>query len=280
MAAALGIDPARVLDLSASLNPLAPDVAAVAGRHLGTLRCYPDPAAATAALADAMGVDRQCLLLTNGGSEAITLVAGELGGHVDEPEFSLHPREGGPRWRSNPHNPTGRLAPADERADVWDEAFYPLATGSWTRGDPGSVVVGSLTKLFACPGLRLGYVVAPPELLDRLRRRQPAWAVSTLAVAALPDLLETADLTGWSVGIAELRSDLVALLDTHGLAPLASEAPFVLCRQARGLRSRLAPHGVVVRDASSFGLPHHARVAVPDRAGLARLQDALERSAP
>ena len=53
---------------------------------------------------------------------------------------------------------------SDAVAAVWDEAFYPLATGTWTRADTGTVVVGSLTKVFACPGLRAGYVVAPESL--------------------------------------------------------------------------------------------------------------------
>src|SRR5215469_17794324 len=94
------------------------------------------------------------LLLTNGGAEAIVLAGAELGGSVIEPDFALYPRDGGRRWRSNPHNPTGLLAGPEVAAEVWDEAFYPLATGQWTRGDPGQVVVGSLTKLLACPGLR------------------------------------------------------------------------------------------------------------------------------
>ena len=140
-------------------------------------------------------------MLTNGGAEAIALVAAEIGGRVDEPEFGLHPRRGGPRWRSNPHSPSGLLARPDERADVWDEAFFPLATGRWTRGD-GAVVVGSLTKLLACPGLRLGYVLADPALVARCRARQPAWSVGGLAAAALPELLEAADLPGWCAGLA------------------------------------------------------------------------------
>ena len=135
LAAALGVDPAAVLDLSASLNPLAPDPGEVVGKHLDALRRYPDPSRATAALAEAMGVDPDRLLLTNGGAEAIALVAAELGGRVDEPDFALYPRTGGPLWRSNPHNPSGRLAQG--HADVWDEAFYPLATGRWTSGDAG-----------------------------------------------------------------------------------------------------------------------------------------------
>lgn len=268
VSAALGID---VLDLSVSLNPVAPDVRAVVARHLDAVGSYPDPARATTALAEAMNVDRDRLLLTNGGAEAIALVAAELGGRVAEPEFALLPRTAtGPRWRSNPHNPTGLLA-AHEQAGVWDEAFFPLATGTWTRGDVGCVVVGSLTKVFACPGLRLGYVVA--DDVDRVARRQPEWSVNGFASAALPDLLDGADLRGWHKQIADLRGDLANLLGPF--RPLASDAPWVLCSDAAGLRERLAPLGVLVRDCTNFGLPHHVRVGVPDEAGLERLEDAL-----
>ena len=286
VAAALGLEPGAVLDLSASLNPLAPPAGEVVARHLDEVGRYPDTTRATAALAEAMGVERQQLLLTNGGAEAIALVAAEAGsGWVDEPDFGLYRRHlpvvrpGAARWRSNPHNPTGRLAGADEQAGVWDEAFFPLATGTWTRGDVdrGSVVVGSLTKLFACPGLRLGYVLAADDaLMARLARRQPRWSVGGPAAAALPDLLARADLPAWAAAVSALRRRLSDLLDVHRLRPQPSDANFVLATNAQGLRSRLAAHGVVVRDCASFGLAGCARLAVPDEAGLARLAAALD----
>ncbi len=271
VAAALGHD---VLDLSLSLNPCAPDVTRVLARHLEAAHSYPDVADATRALADAIGTSPDRVLLTNGGSEAIALVTSELGGTVDaEPEFSLLPRSGGGgvRWRSNPNNPTGRLAPADARADVWDEAFYSLATGEWTRADEGAIAVGSLTKLFACPGLRLGYVVA--DDVDRFALRQPEWAVNGLASAVVPELLDDTDLEGWAKKIADLRADLMRVLQPFD--PQPSDANWVLCANASGLRGRLAPLGVLVRDCSSFGLADHVRVAVPDDAGLERLEEAL-----
>jgi len=273
VARALGLDPDTVLDLSQSLNPLAPDPVPVVARHLGALRAYPDPADATAVLAGAVGVDPGHLLLTNGGAEAIALVAAELGGRVVEPEFGLHPRRGGALWRSNPHSPSGLLAATDEIADVWDEAFFPLATGKWTRGD-GRAVVGSLTKLLACPGLRLGYVLGEPDLVARCRARQPQWAVSGVAAAALPDLLETVDLPGWSAGVARLRRALTDLLTSFGLGVRPSDANWVLVDRG-DLREALAPHAVVVRDCSSFGLPGVTRIAVPSAQGLERLADAL-----
>lgn len=276
IARALGIDPAEVIDLSQSLNPFAPDVAALVAQHLDAVGRYPDRTVATAALAEAMGVDAARLVLTNGGSEAIALVAGALGGRVlAEPEFSLHPRsDAGPVWRSNPNNPSGLLAGPGDTADVWDEAFFPLATGRWTRGDAGAAVVGSLTKLFACPGLRLGYVLADDAA--RLSRAQPAWPVNALALAVLPDLLEAADLPGWHRRIGEQRRALIDLLADHGLVARPSDAPWVLV-DAPGLRERLAPRGVVARDCTSFGLPGVARIAVPDDRSLDRLADALTR---
>jgi len=289
VAAALGLDPAEVLDLSASLNPVAPDPAPVIARHLDALGRYPDPAGATAALAETMGVDVRCLVLTNGGSEAIALVAAEVGrGWVEEPDFALYRRHlaviepGAPAWRSDPHNPTGRLAPPGAEAAVWDEAFYPLATGRWTSGRAatGALVLGSLTKVLACPGLRIGFVLAPDAALaERVAARQPRWAVNGLAVAALADLLAAADLTRWHREVVRLRKELVGVLERHGLVPRPSDANYVLVPEARGLRERLAPLGVVVRDCASFGLDGAARVAVPDDAGIARLDDALGRTA-
>lgn len=269
VARALGWPVDDVLDLSLSLNPCAPDIAALAGRHVDSLRHYPDPEAATRLLADAIGVDPSRLVLTNGGAEAITLVRDRFGGTVaSEPEFSLHPRDGsGPVWRSDPHNPSGHLAHDDESADIWDEAFYPLTTGRWTAGRSCLATVGSLTKVFACPGLRLGYLIA-----DDITA--PPWSVNNLALAVLPELLATAELEKWARLIGELRRQLVELLAEHDLHALPSDANWVLL-EADGLRDRLARKGVVVRDCTSFGLPQHVRIAVPDERGLDRLSRAL-----
>jgi histidinol-phosphate/aromatic aminotransferase/cobyric acid decarboxylase-like protein len=276
VARALGIDPAQMLDLSQSLNPVAPDPRPVILAHLDSVSRYPDPDVAHEALAAAMAVDGDWLLLTNGGAEAIALVADQLGGSVNEPEFSLHPRGTGPLWRSNPHSPTGLLASAGEHAVVWDEAFYPLATGHWSRGDADVVVVGSLTKLLACPGLRVGYVLADPSLIERCQRHQPAWSLNGLAAASLPDLLATLDLARDCLAVRELRGQLREMLERHGLRVRPSDANWVLVEQA-GLREVLASEGIVVRDCASFGLAGLTRIAVPNEAGLARLEHALDK---
>jgi histidinol-phosphate/aromatic aminotransferase/cobyric acid decarboxylase-like protein len=273
VARALGVDPSTLLDLSQSLNPAAPDPRPVLAAHLDALARYPDPTVAHRALARRMKVDPDRLLLTNGGAEAITLVGALIGGSVDEPEFSLHPRGEGPRWRSNPHSPSGLLAQPKEEAAVWDEAFYALATGEWTRGDD-AIVVGSLTKVLACPGLRIGYVLAAPSFVERCRALQPEWSLNGLAAAALPDLLAELDLAESVRRIRVLREQLRAMLEEQGIAARPSDANWLLVDYPR-LRELLAPSGVLVRDCASFGLEGVTRIAVPDDAGCQRLADAL-----
>jgi histidinol-phosphate/aromatic aminotransferase/cobyric acid decarboxylase-like protein len=292
VAAALGIEPSEILDLSASFNPDAPDLAALAKSQLDSLSRYPDRTAATVAMAAVLGTTADSVLLTNGGAEAIALVAGDLArAAVAEPEFSLYARHlteavdpaedpTAPQIRSNPNNPTGRLAAPEDTAAVWDEAFYPLATGAWSRGDVAAgraaVTIGSLTKVFACPGLRVGYVQAGPAVIARLAARQPRWALNGLAAALVPELLARADLAAWAAATARRRAALEAAIP--GVEP--SDANFALVRVEDGAaaaRSRLARQGVLVRDCTSFGLPGHIRIAVPDEAGLASLVAAWER---
>jgi histidinol-phosphate/aromatic aminotransferase/cobyric acid decarboxylase-like protein len=275
VAAELGLDPAAIIDLSASLNPFAPDTARIVKRvldeHPETVTTYPDPTHATDALAFTIDVDPDRLVLTNGGAEAIALVAQlERAGSIVEPEFSLYRRhlsdvgDDKPRWRSNPSNPLGRLAASGDDARVWDEAFFPLATGTWSRGDVESWRLGSLTKLWSCPGLRFGYVIAPTtSAADELRDRQPRWSVNGLALAAVPELLALTDLRGWHASIEALRTEFSAALVNMGYDVRDTDASWILVHHHSNLRSQLASFGVVVRDCTSFDLHGVYRVALP-----------------
>ena len=278
----LGISPDDVTDLSASLNPEAPDVGSIVRVHATTITHYPDPGRASAILAEALGVDARRVVLTNGGAEAIALVAAlEPVGWVEPPEFMLYARHlaqlepDAPRWRSNPGNPRGLLADPDETARVWDEAFWQLATGTWTRGDDSSWRLGSLTKLWACPGLRIGYAIAPDDqAAAALRAVQPRWAVNSLALAVVEELAGKSDLALWAAAVRRRREELAALLRQYGLVVHDTDACWVLVESA-GLRERLLPHGVVVRDCTSFAMADTVRIAVPDDRGFERLESAL-----
>jgi histidinol-phosphate/aromatic aminotransferase/cobyric acid decarboxylase-like protein len=119
-------------------------------------------------------------------------------------------------------------------------------------------------------------VHADPAVIARLADRQPRWSLNGLAAALVPELLARADLGAWAAATARRRTALATALP--GVEP--SDANFVLVRVEEGAavaRAHLARQGVLVRDCTSFGLPGHVRIAVPDEAGLARLVAAWER---
>lgn len=97
----------------------------------------------------------------------------------------------------NPTNPTSVLHPAGTlrrlarpgRVLLVDEAFMDAIPGepeSLANADlPGLIVLRSLTKTWALPGLRAGYALAHPDLLARLTTHRPQWPVGTLALEAV-----------------------------------------------------------------------------------------------
>jgi len=214
-----------LLDLAVNVRAGGPPpwLREVLAASLDRLGAYPDPRAATAAVAARHGRDPGQVLLTAGAAEAFVLLARVLRPAYalvvhpgfTEPEAALraaghrvHRHLLAPPWVlgdvpeqadlvvvGNPTNPTGVLHPGlarlcrPGRTVVVDEAFMdavPGEPGSLAgRADlPGLVVVRSLTKTWSLAGLRAGYLLADPDLVARLRGAQPLWAVSTPALAA------------------------------------------------------------------------------------------------
>ncbi len=285
----LSVDPSSITDLSATMNPFAPDLGNLVKQavDMGYHRRYPDEHDALRELAASVGVSPDRLLLTHGGSEAISLVARLCGrGYCEHPDFSLYERYlpeidlNGVKFRSNPRNPTGELAAASECAGVWDEAFYQMATGEWTRGDfdSGSYVVGSLTKLLACPGIRMGYVICPDDKsAQSLELDRTEWTFGGIECYILANVLDSCDIGNWSRLLAETTSDLATLVASYGLTVHYSDAPWVLVRGVGDLGQRLIVHGVLVRDCASFGMPGTYRIAACREKEMDKLDEALSR---
>jgi len=130
-----------------------------------------------------------------------------------------------------------------------------------------SITLRSLTKEFALAGLRLGYAVAAPEIIEPLRTVQPPWSVNSLAqvagVAALqPEVIAWRDET--LARLHQHAADLWAGLDGLGYTVLPTSTPFALVEvgEASTFRRRLlTQHGLLVRDCASFGLPQYVRIA-------------------
>ena len=152
------------------------------------------------------------------------------------------------------------------------------------RGDlPGLVVVRSLTKTWALAGLRVGYLLAPADLVARLREAQPLWAVSTLGLIALDTCLARGPVAAArrdAEGIAVERAALEQALTAAGVEVRpGSQAPYLLCRVPGrpDVRDALREQGVAVRRGDTFpGLTaEHWRTAVRGPEERERLLTAL-----
>jgi cobyric acid synthase CobQ/L-threonine-O-3-phosphate decarboxylase len=199
-----------------------------------------------------------------------------------------------------PNNPTGHLwapEPLLELAaacpDAWfvvDETFLDFVPGAVSLAAaqaPNLVVLRSLTKFYAFPGLRVGYAVAAPEVADRLRRQIPDWSVGTLAQqAGIAALADRAYAERSREVVAELRAELASgLAGLGGVLVCRGEANFLLARlgpgrgEAVSLSDRLLlTHGIAIRVCTNFrGLDESwFRVAVRPREENDRLVAALE----
>ncbi|CAN5457780.1 threonine-phosphate decarboxylase CobD [soil metagenome] len=189
----------------------------------------------------------------------------------------------------NPNNPTGAVF---LQLDKWitgnpqtlfvvDEAFIDF-TDSLTTAIPllnrhaNLLVMRSLTKTYAIPGLRLGYVVSSPPIIDQLKAVKQPWTVNTLALEAgrfifdhfdhiqlpLPNLLAAKETF-----VRNLRqNDSIRVYDSQTHFFIAE----TLGRTAADLKRFLIEnHGLLIRDASNFGglNKRHFRVATlsPDK---------------
>ena len=141
---------------------------------------------------------------------------------------------------------------------------------------PGLVVVRSLTKAWALPGLRAGFLLGPPDVVAALRAARQPWSVNSLALAAL-EAYGNGDLPPGAVPaeVARAREELAARLRTlPGVRVWPSAANFLLIRVPDGPAAHrgLLERRIAVRTASTFpGLtPDHLRVAVrtPEDNGL------------
>ena len=194
----------------------------------------------------------------------------------------------------NPTNPTGvvhdRLAELCRpgRTVVVDEAFADAVPGEphslAGRSDlPGLVVVRSLTKTWALAGLRVGYLLAPADLVAQLRDAQPLWAVSSLGLIALDTCLARGPVAAArrdAEGIAVERAALAQALTAAGVeVSPGSRAPYLLCRVPGrpDVRDALREQGIAVRRGDTFpGLtPEHWRTAVRGPEEHERLLSAL-----
>ena len=200
-----------------------------------------------------------------------------------------------------PNNPTGLLGNADELRSlalkhrsttfIIDEAFAGFVddmdslTG---RRPPNVLVLLSLTKIFAVPGIRLGCAVADPVIIRKIREIMPSWSVNALAQAVGAEALRDEDYAGKTRALVHAeRLRLVRELQAvRGLYVYPGCANFLMIRIDRGgidapaLAEKLLRAGIAIRICDNFdGLDaRFFRIAVRTAEENDRLCDALRRA--
>ena len=209
----------------------------------------------------------QCVPTTDTGKDEAVPTRDLLDALTDAPEGSAV-------FLANPGNPSGLFRTPEEclrlmssRSDLlWiiDEAFVEYA-GTETEASvlqrlpKNGIVLRSLTKFHAVPGVRLGYLAADAELAQAIRDELPAWSVNAFALAAAQAVFaDTSDFAAQArAENAERRADLAAALSSlPGIEVYPSAANYVLFRWPGAPRNLLdillKRFGIAVRDCSNY----------------------------
>lgn len=234
------------------------------------IAAYPEPEPFTleSELAAAAGIGSSSVMVTNGATEAIYLIAmmmSEKRAAILAPTFreyqdacSIHnvamtffgDMESMPDaeviWICNPNNPTGRridpriildtAAHCPDTLFVIDQAYADYLTMPVILPDEaveaGNIVLlSSLTKRYSIPGLRIGYAIGAGPVLDRLRARRMPWSVNALAIEAALWLLRHKD--DYTIDAPALHTEAVRItkaLEKIGIRCMPTDCNFLLAQ--------------------------------------------------
>lgn len=298
--------PADWIDLSTGVSPYA-----YPAKTSGNVRALPSPDALAALEAIAAtylgGVDPALVVAVPGSDLALRLLAGLLpvgsvgvagpgyGGHS-----AMWNRETAPiafndvdsarhdvLILANPNNPDGNALTAGRLHGIagrvgWlivDEAFADLQPehSLAAAGLDNVIVLRSFGKFFGLAGLRLGFVVAPLPMANRLRRQLGDWPISGPAIAiATTAYADTRWQTRQRMRLARDAARLDRVLAAAGLTPAGGTDLFrlVLATDADRLFLRLANAGILVRPFANDN--HRLRFGLPGRQHWQRLAAAIK----
>jgi len=303
------------LDLSTGINPEPWQGSRAAWSDLSRLPDPAEIADLESIAAAAFGVEDPRRVLATAGAEAglrlLPAVVGASGLAIVSPTYTGHEMAWRLAERSvttvaleaafettvsalvlvNPNNPDGRHL---ERTAVLDLAARRSSLGRWTIVDESFVetapdlsvagasierliVLRSFGKFYGLPGVRLGFVIAEPVVVERLQASQGDWPISAdaIAIGRGAYLDET-----WRVQTRErLERDAQALdrlLVAHGLTVVGGTSLFRLVStpQAAGIFEVLCEQGILTRPFEHAA--DRLRIGVPRETGLARLAAALQ----
>jgi len=264
---------ADILDLSTGLHPAGPPkwLKTWMAEHVSLAGHYPEihGEPARSRLAEEFNVSPEQVLITAGAQAVIEVVFQAMKWQsmaICVPCYSepircakragcrVHTIEAGDRfpsvdawWWTSPNNPFGNSESFPEAMDgLLDESYMSFSERRTTGLLPNVIRLGSLTKTFCIPGLRLGYVIADEVTIQILNAWLPPWPASTLALHLLPELLPEADKRDMQIAVA--RERLIALLNKYDWDSYQSQASFVLAKPSVATAPDFSMQKILVRE--------------------------------
>lgn len=230
----------------------------------------PEPKSVEQHLAEIHGLPSESIIVTNGATEAIYLLAHLFEGKKSAiiiPTFreyqdaaivfshvvsylhssnEIETSDVDVVWLCNPNNPTGQIFDREEllaiidrckdKIFIIDQAYALYSVKEVLSVDDvikreNVVVLYSLTKQFMIPGLRIGYAIGSVLLFDALRKLRMPWAVNSIAIVAAHFLLDNTD--GTNIDREILHEEALRLSDAlteSGIEAEPTDCNFLLAR--------------------------------------------------
>lgn len=198
---------------------------------------------------------------------------------------------------ANPNNPTGTMVTADETAAfveqipddvlvVFDEAYYEYVLRSdypqtlpYVLEGRNFIITRTFSKIYGLAGLRIGYGIAPPALVETLNRvRQPFNCSLVGQAAARAALKDAVHVKKSQVSNTAGKVLLYEAFDDMGLCYTQTEGNFIMLHLEQlgaDIADALLQKGVIVRPIGTYGYPNAIRVTIGTQAENERLITAL-----
>jgi len=268
-------------------------------KQLPSIKDYPNPTGSPLdeLLSKRLDIPSDSICITNGATESIYLTAQSfhgsrsavlmptfseyadacrMNGHTVKSIFSLDtvPTDAQLIWLCNPNNPTGSVLSREillnciekhhDAIFIIDQSYECLTAEPLLRTNeavqyPNVILIHSLTKEFAIPGLRLGYLTANSSLIRQIAVHRMPWSVNQLAIQAGCYLIQheyeyELDLEGMLDECEYVSSRLSKM---GGMEVWPSKTNFILVQLRNGKASALKEylaekHQILIRDCSNF----------------------------